>query len=69
MSALGLPVIVLSEQAEPADRLIAAQLGATALLEKSATLAELVLAINKASQARVERRQYTSRPASGRCLR
>jgi serine-type D-Ala-D-Ala carboxypeptidase/endopeptidase (penicillin-binding protein 4) len=62
VSALGLPVIVLSERAEPADRLTAAQLGAVALLEKSATLAELVLAINKASQARVERRQYDLTP-------
>jgi D-alanyl-D-alanine carboxypeptidase/D-alanyl-D-alanine-endopeptidase (penicillin-binding protein 4) len=45
---LGLPVIVLAEHADVQDRLAAAQLGAHALLTKSATLAELVVAIRKA---------------------
>jgi serine-type D-Ala-D-Ala carboxypeptidase/endopeptidase (penicillin-binding protein 4) len=49
IAALGVPVIVLAERATPEDRLVAAQLGASALLDKGASLAELSLAIRKAS--------------------
>jgi serine-type D-Ala-D-Ala carboxypeptidase/endopeptidase (penicillin-binding protein 4) len=62
VAALGVPVIVLAERAEPADCLTAAQLGAIALLQKTATLAELVLAIRNASNARPERRRYDLTP-------
>jgi D-alanyl-D-alanine carboxypeptidase/D-alanyl-D-alanine-endopeptidase (penicillin-binding protein 4) len=46
-SALGVPVIVLAEQAGPEERLMAAQLGARALLAKNATLAELMVSIRR----------------------
>ena len=45
MAATGVPVIVLADRAEPADALSAAQLGASALLTKNCSLAELVVAI------------------------
>jgi D-alanyl-D-alanine carboxypeptidase/D-alanyl-D-alanine-endopeptidase (penicillin-binding protein 4) len=63
IAELGVPVIVLAERAEPEDRLSAAQLGATALLEKNTSLAELSLAIKKASRAqpRLERYDLTPR--------
>jgi serine-type D-Ala-D-Ala carboxypeptidase/endopeptidase (penicillin-binding protein 4) len=47
-SALGAPVVVLAERADPEDRLAAAQLGAYALLAKNATLAELMVSIRHA---------------------
>src|SRR6187402_2406235 len=40
----GMAVIVLAERAEPADALVAAQLGARALLPKNCTLGELSIA-------------------------
>jgi D-alanyl-D-alanine carboxypeptidase/D-alanyl-D-alanine-endopeptidase (penicillin-binding protein 4) len=43
-----LPVIVLTEQAGPEERLAAAKLGAHALLAKNATLAELVVSMRQA---------------------
>jgi serine-type D-Ala-D-Ala carboxypeptidase/endopeptidase (penicillin-binding protein 4) len=46
--ALGAPVIVLAERADPEDRLAAAQLGARELLAKNATLAELMVSIWRA---------------------
>lgn len=47
-AALRRPVIVLAEHARPEDRLMAAQLGAHALLAKNATLAELMVSIRRA---------------------
>jgi serine-type D-Ala-D-Ala carboxypeptidase/endopeptidase (penicillin-binding protein 4) len=61
-TALGIPVIVLAERAEPEDRLAAAQLGATALLEKNASLAELSLAIKNAARTRPELERYELTP-------
>jgi serine-type D-Ala-D-Ala carboxypeptidase/endopeptidase (penicillin-binding protein 4) len=51
IAALGTPVIVLSDHTTPADRLIAAQLGAREVLDKNATLAELMLALRRALSA------------------
>jgi D-alanyl-D-alanine carboxypeptidase/D-alanyl-D-alanine-endopeptidase (penicillin-binding protein 4) len=50
--ALGAPVIVLAERADPEDRLAAAQLGARELLAKNATLAELMVSIRRALEKR-----------------
>jgi serine-type D-Ala-D-Ala carboxypeptidase/endopeptidase (penicillin-binding protein 4) len=47
-ATLGAPVIVLAERAGAEDRLVAAQLGAQALLTKNATLAELMVSIRRA---------------------
>jgi D-alanyl-D-alanine carboxypeptidase/D-alanyl-D-alanine-endopeptidase (penicillin-binding protein 4) len=47
-AALGAPVIVLAERVGAEDRLVAAQLGAQALLAKNATLAELMVSIRRA---------------------
>ena len=47
-AALGAPVIVLAERASAEDRLVAAQLGARALLTKNATLAELMVSMRRA---------------------
>jgi serine-type D-Ala-D-Ala carboxypeptidase/endopeptidase (penicillin-binding protein 4) len=51
-AALGAPVIVLGERADPEDRLAAAQLGAWELLAKNATLAELMVSIRRAIEKR-----------------
>jgi D-alanyl-D-alanine carboxypeptidase/D-alanyl-D-alanine-endopeptidase (penicillin-binding protein 4) len=51
VAAGGTPVIVLAERAEPRDALSAAQLGASALLAKNCTLAELTIAIRSALSA------------------
>jgi D-alanyl-D-alanine carboxypeptidase/D-alanyl-D-alanine-endopeptidase (penicillin-binding protein 4) len=51
IAALGVPVIVLSDHTKPADRLAAAQLGARELLDKNATLAELMLAVRRSLAA------------------
>jgi serine-type D-Ala-D-Ala carboxypeptidase/endopeptidase (penicillin-binding protein 4) len=63
MVGLGAPVIVLAERAGPEERFVAAQLGATALLAKNASLSELSLAIRKAVTTRVqqERQELTPR--------
>jgi D-alanyl-D-alanine carboxypeptidase/D-alanyl-D-alanine-endopeptidase (penicillin-binding protein 4) len=47
-AALGAPVIVVAEHANAEDQLVAAQLGARALLTKNATLAELMVSIRHA---------------------
>ena len=49
LASRGMAVIVLTERAEPADALAAAQLGARALLPKNCTLAQLTIAIRNAS--------------------
>ena len=49
IAAIGVPVIVLAEHADPADALAAAQLGARALVAKNCSLAELAIAIRSVS--------------------
>jgi D-alanyl-D-alanine carboxypeptidase/D-alanyl-D-alanine-endopeptidase (penicillin-binding protein 4) len=47
-ASLGAPVIVLAERSSAEEQLVAAQLGAWALLTKNATLAELMVSIRRA---------------------
>jgi D-alanyl-D-alanine carboxypeptidase/D-alanyl-D-alanine-endopeptidase (penicillin-binding protein 4) len=70
IAALGVPVIVIAERAEPEDRLRASQLGASDLLAKNASLAELSLSIRKAFERPApERRLYELTPRQREVLR